>query len=62
MVVDPAGHLTVCVRADGMDIAVDDRLWRTAGKSVRHAGEQVVPEPLDAIRRNQPFLDRQWQF
>ena len=29
---------------------VDGMLWRTAGKSARYAGEQVVPEPLDAVR------------
>ena len=28
---------------------------RTAGKSVRYAGELVVPEPLNAIRRYLPF-------
>ena len=28
---------------------------RTAGKSVRYAGELVVPEPLDAVRRNLPL-------
>ena len=28
---------------------VDDMLRRAAGKSVRYAGELVVPEPLDAV-------------
>ena len=31
---------------------VDGMLWRTAGKSARYAGELVVPEPLDAVRRH----------
>ena len=34
---------------------VDGMLNRTAGKSVRYAGKLVVPEPLDAFRRHQPF-------
>ena len=34
---------------------VDGMLWRTAAKSVRYAGELVVPENLDAVRRHQPF-------
>ena len=29
-------------------------LRRTAGKSVRHAGELVVPEPIDAVQRHMP--------
>ena len=45
----------VCGRSDGTDVVVDDMLWRTAGKSIRYAGELVVPEPLDAVRRHQPF-------
>ena len=46
----PVGHLAVCCRADNRDGAVDGKLWRTAGKSVRFAGELVVPELLDAVR------------
>ena len=34
---------------------VDGILWCIAGKSVRYAGELVVPEPLDAVRRHLPF-------
>ena len=34
---------------------VDGMLWRTAGKSARYAGELVVPEPLDAVRRHLLF-------
>ena len=30
-------------------------LWRIAGKSARHDGELVVPEPLDAVRRHLPL-------
>ena len=41
--------MTVCGRADGRDVVVDGMLWRTAGKSARHAGELVVNEPLDAV-------------
>ena len=41
---------------------VDGMLWRTAGKSARYAGELVVPEPLDVVRRHLPFYDSQWQF
>ena len=41
-------HLVVFGGADG-------RLWRTAGKSACYAGELVVPEPLDAVRRHLPF-------
>ena len=37
----------VCGRSDGRDGVVDDMLYRTAGKSIRYAGELVVPEPLD---------------
>ena len=33
----------------GRDVVIDGMLRRTAGKSVRYAGEQVVPEPLDAV-------------
>ena len=55
IVVVPAGHLAVCGRADGKDVVVDGMLWRTAGKSARYAGELVVPEPLDAVRRHLPF-------
>ena len=32
-----------------MDAVVDGMLWRTAGKSARYAGEQVVSEPLEAV-------------
>ena len=39
-------------RSSGRDVVVDGMLWRTAGKSVRYAGELVVPEPLDAVRRH----------
>ena len=42
-------------RADGRDDVVDGMLWPTAGKSARYAGDLVVPEPLDAVRRNLPF-------
>ena len=41
---------------------VDDMLRRTAEKSVRYAGERVVPERLDAERRHLSFYDSQWQF
>ena len=47
--------LAVCGRADGRDVVVDGMLWRTSGKSARYAGELVVPEPLDAVRRHLPF-------
>ena len=57
-----AGHLAVCGRIDGRDVVVDGMLWRTAGKSVRYAGELVVSEPLDAVRPHLPFYDSQWQF
>ena len=50
-----AGHLAICGRADGSDVSVDVMLWRTAGKAARYAGELVVPEPLDAVRRHLPF-------
>ena len=36
---------------------VDGMLWRTAGKSVRYAGELVFSEPFDAVRRHLPFYD-----
>ena len=36
----------VCGRADGWDVVVDGMLWRTAGKSVRYAGELVVTSIL----------------
>ena len=51
----PACYLAVCGRADGRDVMVDGMLKRTAGKSVCYAGELVVPEPLDAVRRHLPF-------
>ena len=35
---------------------------RTAQKSVRYAGQLVVPEPHDAVRRHLLFYDSQWQF
>ena len=38
-----------------MDVVVDGMLRRSAGKSVRYAGELIVPEPLDAVRRRMPF-------
>ena len=48
-------------RADGRDVVIDGMLRRTAGKSVcllancweicLFAGELVVAEPLDAVRR-----------
>ena len=60
IVVVPAGHLAICGRADGRDVVIDGMLWRTAEKSARHAGELVVPEPLDAVRRHLPFYDSQW--
>ena len=31
-----------------MDVVVDGMLWRTAGKSIRYAGELVVSELHDA--------------
>ena len=34
---------------------VDGMLMRTAGKSVRCAGELVVSESLDAVQRHLPF-------
>ena len=34
---------------------VDGMLWRTARKWARYAGELVVPEPFDAVRRHLPF-------
>ena len=34
---------------------VDGMPLGTAGKSARYAGELVVPEPLDAVRRHLPF-------
>ena len=37
-------------RADGRDFVVEGMQRRTAEKSVRYAGELVVPEPLDAVR------------
>ena len=49
-------------RADGRDVLVDSMLWQTSGKSARHDGELVVPEPLYAGRQHLPFYDRQWQF
>ena len=41
---------------------VDGMLRRYAGKSARYAGELIVPEPLDAVRRHLPYEDSQWQF
>ena len=38
-----------------MYVELDGMLWRTAGKSAHCAGELVVPEPLDAVRRHLPF-------
>ena len=38
-----------------MDVVVDGMPWRTDRKSVQYAGELVVPEPLDAVRRHLPF-------
>ena len=35
---------------------VDGMLWRTAGKFTRYAGELVIPDPLDTVRRHLPFL------
>ena len=55
IVVIPAYHLVFCGIADGRDVVVDGMLWRTAEKSARYAGELVVPEPLDAVRRHLPF-------
>ena len=42
-------------RSSGRDVVVDGMPWRTSWKSARFAGELVVPEPLDAIRRHLPF-------
>ena len=39
IVVDPAGHLAVCGIADVRGDVVDGMLRRTAGKSVRYAGD-----------------------
>ena len=36
------GHLAVCGGADDRYVVVDGKLRRTAGKSVRYAGELVV--------------------
>ena len=47
--------MAACGRADGRNFVVDGMLRRTAGKSVSYAGEPVVPEPLDAVRRHLPF-------
>ena len=55
----PAGHLVICGRAYGRDVMVDGMLRRTAWKSGRYAGELVVPEHLDAVRRHLPFQDSQ---
>ena len=41
----------ICGRADDRDIVVDGMLWQ----SDRYAGELVVPEPLDTVRRHLPF-------
>ena len=54
-IIDPAGHLAVSGTADGRDVVVDGMLRRTVVKSVRYAGELVVLEPLDAVRRHLPF-------
>ena len=55
-------HVEVCGRADRRDAVVDGMLRRTAGKSVRHAGELAVHKPLDTARRYLQFHDSQWQF
>ena len=34
---------------------VDRMLRRTAVKLARYAGELVVPEPLESVRRHLPF-------
>ena len=47
--------MAVCGRADGRGVVVDGMVWRTAGKSARYAGELVVPELLDAVRRHLPL-------
>ena len=52
----------ICGRTDRMDVVVDGMLRRNAWKSVRYAGELVVPEPVDAFRRRLSFKDSQWQF
>ena len=52
---DPASHLAIYGRADGSDVVVDGMLRRTAGKSARYAGELVVPDFLDAVRRHLSF-------
>ena len=38
-----------------MDVVVDGMRRLTAGKSVRYAGELVVPETHVAVRRHLPF-------
>ena len=55
IIVEPAGNLAVCGRADGRDGVVDCMVWRTAVKSVHYAVELVVPEPLYAVRRHLPI-------
>ena len=60
--VDPAGHLAVSGRVDGRDFAVDGILRRTAGKSFHYAGQMVVLDCLDAVRRHLPLYDSQSRF
>ena len=55
IIVDSAGHLAVCGRADGWDVVIDGMLWQTAGKSACYAGEEVFPEPLHAVWQHLPF-------
>ena len=53
----PVGNLAVCARADDKEDVVDNMLWKTAGKLVPYAGEVVVPESHDAVRRQLSFYD-----
>ena len=46
---------------NGMDVVISGMLRWTTLKSVHYAGELVVPEPLDAVRRTLPFHENQWQ-
>ena len=45
----------VCGRGDGSDVVVDGMVRQADGKSDHYVVELVIPEPLDAVRRNLPF-------